>query len=113
MKMSGSFLIVCLLAFVPYILQANEKFRVIDRGLDGNQRIYLITCPDGNSASVIEEFLIREQEEKPVQENNLRMVVTSNVPPPELVRVCIYPYHGEESCRSSWPLDEAARASCQ
>lgn len=87
-----------------------EKLRILDRGLDGNQRIYLITCPHGKNASVVQTFSAPVQI---VEDRDHKLRITrGSSPAPVLVRVCIYPTDSPEQCRPIWALEEAAGASC-
>jgi hypothetical protein len=94
-------------------LQAEEALRVLDRGLDGNKRNYLITCPDGKYSSVVEEFTIQELPDGLGQQDNPRLTGAVNVAPAKLLQVCVYPHDGLDLCRPVWSVDEAAKESCQ
>jgi hypothetical protein len=108
-----------LLTGISFNLNAAEPLRILDRGLDGDKRYYAITCPGGQTSTVIQQFNID----------------TSNISEPEfydsleaspatikgssasagslkLVNVCIYPYAGAEECQNKWDLEKAAEASC-
>lgn len=112
MKTVFAFLSAVLLAATGAAPFAAEKFRVIDRGLDGNQRIYLVTCPSGHQSSVIQTFSVPDQDGR-VPDNNLRVADGRTAAPGRVIEVCIYPSRGKESCRPAWAVDEAARASCR
>jgi len=101
------------LALASAGLQAEEVLRVLDRGLDGNKRTYLITCPDGSYSSVVEEFTIQELPDGLGQQDNPRLTGAVNVAAAERLSVCIYPHDGEDACRPAWTVDEAAKMSCQ
>jgi hypothetical protein len=95
MKFITSFLCVFILfSGISDTLTAAGKLQVFDKGLDGNQRIYLVICPDGNRSSVVQTF-------------------ESAGGKTRLAQVCIYPHSGKDQCRPDWDLDTAAQLSCQ
>lgn len=115
MKYTTVTLMLCFV--IPFSMNAlaEEKLRVLDKGIDGNQRIYLITCPDGSLSSVVQTFNIstRPKKEKPPEPGTFTGGRSATTP--QVTQVCIHPGQtkGEDVCRSSWTIDDAARASCQ
>lgn len=94
---------------------AADKLRVLDKGTDGNQRNYLVTCPDGSLSSVVQIFNIpaaTQQEDLPPP-NGVSPRAGTNTTKVRVTKVCIQPTNGEQVCRPSWNLDEAAKASCR
>lgn len=92
---------------------AADKLRVLDRGLDGNQRTYLITCPDGSLGSVVQTFDIPTT--APTKAPPAPDVIAGGgrAITPRVTQVCIQTKDGQDVCRAGWNLDEAARASCK
>jgi hypothetical protein len=75
-------------------LAAADRLQVIDRGQDGDQRLYMVVCPDGNRSSVVQTFEVANGKTA-------------------LKQVCIFPHNGQDECRPDWDLDAAAEASCR
>lgn len=113
MKIIQSILVIMLITGIHPVVHAKDKLRVLDRGMDGNKRIYLITCPDGTYSSVVQEFERREAIDTSRQESGIRILDTGSMKPPKSVRVCIFPHGGKDKCRTRWNIDAAARESCQ
>ncbi len=90
---------------------AENKFQVIDRGIDGDQRQYLITCTDGTRGSVTKHFELPIVDTDPDKIEKKGQSAGISVPP-KLIKVCIELDNGDEQCRPSWELDTAAKASC-
>lgn len=94
---------------------AKDEIQVIDRGLDGGKRTYLIVCPDGNQGTVSNEFDIKNKPEVSADDKSDHI---GGVPPmsvsipPKLIKVCIENTKGDEKCQTSWKLDSAAKAVC-
>lgn len=93
--------------------QAEQKLRVLDKGIDGNQRSYLVTCPDGTITSVIQTFNIPTTQPQTPPNHDLHLTRGNRAIQPKVTQVCIQPRQGDDVCRSSWDVDEAARASCR
>lgn len=110
-----------LLTGLSFSLSAAEPLRILDQGLDGNQRYYQITCPGGQSSTVIQQFNFDTSNintdpepefndgRSPIGNKGSRNSAGSL----KLVNVCIIPYAGAEECRNKWDLENAAEASCQ
>jgi len=94
--------------------QAADKLRVLDRGIDGNQRTYLVTCPDGTLNTITQTFDIPTAPAKKPPPPPDQTYVGGGVRggSPQVTRVCITQRHGKDICRPSWGVDDAARASC-
>lgn len=105
------FIIVFILVIFCLSTGATEKLRILDRGLDGDKRTYLVTCPDGNLSSVVQKFAIAETSSEP-PDHMLRLSRGNNLSPTRIIQVCIYPHKGKDICLADWDLDTAARASC-
>lgn len=94
--------------------QAADRLRVLDRGLDGNQRTYLITCPNGTLTSVVQTFNIPSSEEPSKAPKSPDVFAGGGrALTPRVTRVCIQTRDGQDICRAGWDLDEAANASCK
>ncbi len=102
-----------LLTGISLNLSAVEKLRLIDRGLDGNERYYAVTCPpDGKMSSVKVVFDFDPNAVPEVSDDVRKARVRTTTKTPKVVQVCIYPHSGNEQCRGNWDLDNAAKASC-
>ena len=95
--------------------QAADKLRVLDRGIDGNQRSYLVTCPDGTLNTVTQTFDIptAPAQKPPPPPDQPYAGGGTRGNSPHVTQVCITQRHGPDICQSSWGLDEAAQASCR
>ena len=114
MKIVKAILILILIVGIQPLVIAKEKLRVLDKGMDGNKRTYLITCPDGTYSSVFQEFEKREPPASTsLQESGVLVMDPNATKPPKSIRVCISSRSGKDICRSRWDIDAAARASCQ
>ena len=114
MKITSSIFFLFLLAGISTVGYARDKLRVLDQGMDGGNRTYLITCPDGTYSSVVQEFEPRKPVENTSrQEAGVLVMDTNNMKPPKLLRVCIFPHGGQDKCQPKWDVDAAARESCQ
>lgn len=92
---------------------AADKLRVLDKGMDGNQRTYLVTCPDGSLTSVVQTFDIPDAEPSKAPKSPDVLAGGGRAITPRVTRVCIQARDGQEICRSGWDLDAAANASCK
>jgi hypothetical protein len=112
MKLTAVFLALALAAQAG---QAAGKLRVLDKGLDGNQRSYLVSCPDGSLSTVVQTFNTpaTRQENLPPPNGVTPRGMGTNTTNVQVTKVCIFAGKGERVCRASWDLDEAAKASCQ
>lgn len=113
MKYTIVTLMICFVIPFSMNLSAEEKLRVLDKGIDGNHRTYLVTCPDGGYSSVVQKFHIADNSDKPSPDHDLRLARGNTVVQPRIIEVCIHPREGDDICRSSWDIDEAAQASCR
>jgi len=94
--------------------QAAEKLRVLDQGIDGNQRTYLVTCADGGLSSVVQTFNIPSTASKrPPPAPDVMADGGNRAHVPQVTRVCISQRQGQDICKPGWDVDEAARASCR
>jgi hypothetical protein len=102
-----------MLSLASQYSHAADRLRVLDRGLDGNQRTYLVTCPDGTLTSVIQTFDIPVSAEPYTGPTSPDVFAGGGrAIKPHVTRVCAQARDGQDICRTSWDLDEAARASC-
>jgi len=113
MKITKLTLLFLTLALAGQNSLAADKLRVLDRGLDGNQRSYLITCPGGGYGSVIQTFDIPTTAPAKAPPSPDVIAGGGRATKPHVTRVCIQTSDGQEICRGSWNLDDAARASCK
>lgn len=114
MKLTKSIFILLLISGISSAVFANNKLRVLDQGIDGANRTYLVTCPDGTYSSVVQEYEPRKTgNSEPVRKPGVLVMDTNNMKPPKLLRVCIYPHAGKDKCQTSWDVDAAAKESCQ
>ncbi|OGT74967.1 MAG: hypothetical protein A2W76_00360 [Gammaproteobacteria bacterium RIFCSPLOWO2_12_47_11] len=89
-----------------------EKFRILDRGLDGNTRHYQIICDAGKKSGVAVEFNLDDQTETISDlQRKARMIGSSNKT--TIKQVCIYPHDGGEICKPKWDITDAAHESCK
>ena len=102
-----------LLSGISFSLSADEPLRLIDRGLDGNERYYAVTCPDNTMGSVKVVFDFDPNAVPEVSDDVRRARINAKATKPKIVQVCIYPVSGAEQCRNKWDLDTAAIESCQ
>jgi len=113
MKYSSVTLACCLFVFSGTYSAAEEKLRVLDKGLDGSHRTFLITCPDGGYSSVVQKFNLADKEPETLPDHDLRLTRGNTAVEPQVEEVCIHPRQGDDICRPSWDIEDAARASCQ
>jgi hypothetical protein len=95
-------------------LSAADKMRVLDRGLDGNQRTYQVVCPNGNTGSITKHFSFTEVEdpEELSRKRNAGHRPSGAPATTTLSKVCVSLQDGEEECKTSWEIENAAKTSC-
>ena len=98
---------------ISFSLSAAEPLRIIDRGLDGNERYYAISCPDNSMGTVKLVFDFDTNNTPEESDETQRLRINTKATTPKLVQTCIYPVSGAEQCRDKWDLDSAALASCE
>jgi hypothetical protein len=114
MKYQSIAILGCLLVLGSTNGSAEEKLRVLDQGLDGNQRLYRVTCPDGSLTSVVQTFdLASQQDEEKPPAPDVFTGVDRTASVPRVTRVCVQTGDGDDICRSIWNIDDAARTGCQ
>lgn len=92
-NIKNKFLII-MLTIMSQSLLADSPLRIKNMGLDGNQRIYLVYCPDGSKSSISYRFKFE--------------------PKTSVVKTCVTPKISERICRDEkWPLQEAAEFGCK
>jgi hypothetical protein len=111
MNLQNTFFIFLL--FAGTNLNAAEPLRVIDRGLDGNERYYSVTCPDNTMGSLKVIFDFDSNAIPEVPDDVRRARINAKTDKHKIAQVCIYPSSGVEQCRNKWDMDSAALASCQ
>ncbi len=85
---------VMTLMVFSFQVSAAEPLRIHDQGADGDDRIFVVNCPNGDRSSVV--------------------VTYTSEPTFGVARVCARPAYGEASCRNGfWDIDEAAALSCR
>ncbi len=94
-------------------INADEPLRIIDRGLDGNERYYSITCPDGGMSSVKVVFDFDPNTIPEVSADVRKARIQTTTKKLKVTQICIYPHSGNEKCRNKWDLEKAAKASCK
>jgi hypothetical protein len=112
MKLFKLFSISILISGLSFNISAEEPLRIIDRGLDGNERFYSITCPDSKTSSVKVVFNFDPNAIEEISDEVRKARVQTNVKKLKISKVCIFPHSGNEKCRRKWDLDDAAKASC-
>ena len=90
------FPVILTLASLPLVYGA-DGVQVLDRGIDGNQRLYAISCPNGSGGSITQQFSLDD----------------NGAGNPAQTNVCIYPQKGVEACRPNWNIDKAAETICK
>lgn len=86
-----------------------EKLRVLDKGIDGNNRYYAVTCPNTKLSTVVVTF--DDLAGPPRRDKSQGEPLTGKVP--KIVKTCMYSYSGDEVCKPKWTIDDAARESCK
>ena len=84
-----------------------EKLRVLDKGFDGNNRYYTVTCPNAKQSSVVVTFDHIDTDPKHKGEGS---AYTKQA---KAIKTCMYSYSGDEVCKPAWDIDEAAQESCK
>lgn len=82
----GTSIMTILLIAIPGAQAAKEGHELIDRGLDGESRVYGVICPDGKRTGLEHKY----------KEN----------------RICIHVPKGPAVCQNGNDLDSAARKAC-
>jgi hypothetical protein len=82
------FPLILTLVLPPLVYGAGVQ--VLDRGIDGNQRLYAISCPDGSRGSITQQFTLGD--------NGVGDLTQTHV--------CIFPQKGVETCRPNWNIDQ-------
>jgi hypothetical protein len=90
---------------------AEGKLRVLDRGMDGNQRYYYVTCPDDNRGSVTVKYDMPETQMPETSEDDFAL--SSSSYEVKVIETCMFSHSGKHKCKSNWSVDEAAEASCK
>lgn len=88
---------VILALVLPPLVYGAAGIQVVDQGMDGDQRLYAISCPNGSSGSITQQFTQGD----------------STGGGQGQITVCIYPEKGEETCRPNWDIDKAAETICK
>jgi hypothetical protein len=102
-----------LLAGTSLTLSAAEPLQIVDRGLDGNERYYVVSCPDNTIGTVKIVFDFDPNVIPEVSDDVRRARINAKATIPKIVQVCVFPSSGVEQCRNKWDMDAAAVASCQ
>lgn len=113
MNLQTNLLPLLLLCGISFNLSADEPLRLIDRGLDGNERYYAVSCPDNTMGSVKVVFDFDSNAIPEVSDDVRRARINAKTTKPKIVQVCAYRVSGAEECRNQWELNSAAIASCQ
>ena len=106
-------IILCI--FISINTGAENKLQIHDKGMDGNQRGYLVTCKNGEIGSIINHFQISESSKAiPKRRDDMPFPGggDSNSEPIKLIKTCIATKDGGQKCQRSWDLRSAAIASC-
>jgi hypothetical protein len=98
-----------LLSGISFNAVAAEKLRVLDRGMDGPQRYYSVSCPDGNNSSVVVKYDTPEKQIPDAGEDGPSLGKAKKV---KIIEVCMSSHAGKYECRPNWSVDKAAQASC-
>ena len=124
------FLTLFLLATMSFhVFAKNNTVKVYDKGQDGGNRIYSVTCPNGQKTSVTQTLDISvkytEMEEvKALGANedmdlsikltaqNLKKRVLTLIGQQNRAERCIYPTNSKKQCKSYKDVDTAAKAAC-
>ena len=124
------FLTLFLLATMSFhVFAKNNTVKVYDKGQDGGNRIYSVTCPNGQKTSVTQTLDISvkytEMEEvKALGANedmglsikltaqNLKKRVLTLIGQQNRAERCIYPTNSKNQCKSYKDVDTAAKAAC-
>lgn len=111
MKFFNFFSVICLTFGISLNAHA-EKFRIQDRGMDGNMRGYNITCENGNKGFVTVEFELPKIPEN-VTEAEIQARMVRSTGDTTVKQVCIYDQSAKMKCQPQWDIKQAAHASCQ
>jgi hypothetical protein len=98
-----------LLSGISFNVAAADKLRVQDRGMDGTERYYSVSCPDGKNSSVVVKFDMPEEQMPESGEDGPSF---SKVKKIKTIEICMSSHAGKHECRAKWSVDEAAQASC-
>ena len=81
--------LIILFAFSTTVVAADklQPLRVMDAGTDGDERIYIVYCPDGKRVSLSKRFKIGQ--------------------------VCTRPSYSDEDICKEWSVDEASIEACK
>ena len=97
---------------------ANQPLRIMDNGMQGNQRFYAVSCPNGSRGSIVQTFNFTPTKGTPMDaETRMKQSHSSrnsSHKPIKVVNVCIDGGNLKgRQCRGSWELDEAGIAACR
>ncbi len=117
MNIVKSILISILFTGTSMNLMAEGKLQVLDQGMDGDTRYYLIICPNGEKNSITVKFDIDPATGQPLTESDLPPLliydgIGMNIKPPAVVEVCVHKGNGSYRCQGDINLDAAAETSC-
>jgi|OM-RGC.v1.025803664 hypothetical protein len=127
------FLTLFLLATMSFhVFAKNNTVKVYDKGQDGGNRIYSVTCPNGKKTSVtktintsaeIQNFEKQQQTieldtnlkegksikstAEDIKKRALRLMGQQN-----RAEICLYPINSKKQCKNYKDVDTAARAAC-
>ena len=107
---------ISILILLTNTLYAADQVQVLDRGLDGDQRTFLVTCSDGSKGSVTQYYefpainIDRDEHARKLEKGI--MILPKGNSEPTISKVCSENEAGTIKCLSSWDLDNAAKASC-
>ena len=124
------FLTLFLLATMSFhVFAKNNTVKVYDKGQDGGNRIYSVTCPNGQKTSVTQtlDISVKYTEMKEVKAlganegmglsikltaQNLKKRVLTLIGQQNRAERCIYPTNSKKQCKSYKDVDTAAKAAC-
>ena len=113
MNLQSTLYMFLLLTGLSFSLSAAEPLPIVDRGLDGNERYYAVSCPDNTTGIVKIVFDFDSNDIPEVSDDVKRARINATASKPKIVQVCIFPPSSAEECRNKWDMKSAATASCQ
>jgi hypothetical protein len=113
MNLQKKIFLFLLLTGTSFTLSAAEPLQIVDRGLDGNERYYVVSCPDNTKGTIKVTFDFDSNIIPEVSDDVRRTRTNIKATIPKIVQICVYPSEGAEQCRNNWEMASAAVASCE
>lgn len=114
MKIFTSILKTVLITFLAANVYAAGKLKIINRGMDGNVRMYYVSCPDGETIGAVRQhFEVKvNHEPQTVIDPAGGFTTIEKSKTAKLIETCAVRTSGERTC-SDWSVDQAAQSICR